>query len=427
MTTNLQMGTQPPRILCFGAHPFPKPGFTVDNYFRARLLFKLVGGNLGNCIIGEYATRGISGSFTNVTHFPGHYPFSPEETNERFDHVLVVAANWFTNNWMPDFSKDVEWFGKLRIPVTVIGLGQQLPSSATSSEDRKRFAKSIPESFVRLLRVWLDHGPSISVRGETTRELLSCVGIRNAVSTGCPTWFVNGSKQPDVVANGILSADARIAVHGSNRSAGRLFRIAKNFPHTTYVIQSELPFLPFSGLNPPSLRGLPGPFLRSSGLSPSVVGVHNPAFLHFGRLEEWEAFLRTCSFSFGERIHGTICAIKNGVPAVIVRHDRRISEFVDLFKIPAVEPSVLDDPGFSLESAFAAADFSGMNREYPTLLAEYRSFLHSHGLEPSERNGIAPESGFVPPDCPFDGKRAMLFEWKCGFDRLRKKAGIRSR
>ena len=407
-----------PQILCFGAHPFPARKLDVRNYADARELLRSTGGNLGNCIIGEYALRGIRGSFASATHFPREFPISPEEANEQFDHVLVIAANWFTNNWISDFSKAVKWFQKIRLPVTVIGLGQQLPSSVGCREDRIRFAKSVPESFVRLLHIWLDHGPSIAVRGETTQELLSHVGIRDVVPTGCPTWFVNGPYQPRITATERLAADAKIAIHGSFRSSGRLFQLVENHPNAVYVIQSEIPLFPFSGCKAPSPAALPRLLRRASGLHPAVVAGRNPAFLHFVRLAEWEGFLRTCSFSFGQRIHGTICAIKNGVPAVIIRHDQRIAEFVDLFKIPCVDPADLENSNFSIDSVYEHADYSPMNRLYPSLLAQYQSFLKAHGLEPANRGIVDSTMPNNTRSCPFSTLGAVHFEWRFCFARF---------
>ncbi len=409
-----------PRILCFGAHPFPQRRLDVRNYFDARLLLRLTDGNLGNSIIGHYATQGIRGRFTHVAHFPGHLPFSPEEAAERFDHVLVIAANWLTTNWASNFSPEIDWFRRLRLPVTVVGLGQQLPATAISNEDRRRFARSVPDSFVRLLRVWLDHGPSIAVRGETTRELLAHVGIRAAVPTGCPTWFVNGRNQPDIVTKGHLAPNARIAIHGTLRTAGEIFRLSSSHPNAVYVIQSELPFVPFSGRRPPSGWCLP-PFLRHvSGLKPAMPSKRDPMFVHFSQLSDWEGFLRSCAFSFGRRIHGTICAIKNGIPAVIVRHDHRIAEFVDLFRIPSVSSSDLQQSNFSLSSTYEHADFSEMNRAYPSLLDQYQTFLRSHGLLPACRTveqDLKPEIDHLA----FKPFAATIFEWNWELDLLRRK------
>lgn len=409
-----------PRILCFGAHPFPKSMPPVGSYFDAKLLFRMVGGNLGNCIIGEYARKTICGQFADITHFPGHFPFSSEEANERFDHILIVAANWFTCNWLSDFTKEINWFRNLRIPVTVVGLGQQLPNDAISRDDRIRFAKSVPESFVRLLRVWLDHGPSIAVRGEITRELLAHVGINAVVTTGCPTWFVNGHNQPDIINKGPLDSNARIAIHGTLRTAGELFRLSSSHPNAVYVIQSEIPFVPFSGRRPPSGWRLPLFLRHASGLKPALMSGRDPMFVHFSQLSDWEVFLRSCAFSFGRRIHGTICAIKNGIPAVIVRHDQRIAEFVDLFRIPSVSSSDLQRSGFSLSSAYDHADFSDMNRAYPSLLDQYQTFLRSHGLSPAFRTIRQDTKSEIdyPAFRPF---ATTVFEWKWEMGLVRKR------
>ena len=53
----------------------------------------------------------------------------------------------------------------------------------------------------------------------------------------------------------------------------------------------------------------------------------------------WSDFFQreNIDFSIGERIHGNLIALLNGVPAVVCPHDTRTRELAEFFEIPMVE------------------------------------------------------------------------------------------
>ncbi len=407
------------KILVFGADVFPVEPASLHDCRRIEQLF--VSGNLGNCIIGSYARGGISGEFFNYQCFPERIPMSPEEANERFDRILIIAANWFCPEMGGrSFAPNIAWFKKIKLPVTMIGLGQQMSLSVMASIDgRKEYAKTVSPSFVSLLRCLLDHGPSIAVRGEMTKELLCLRGIPDdcVIATGCPTWFVNGSKQPEIIWQGWDGGwdGSRVVIHGDTRSVGAMFKAAADFRDVIYVVQSERELIPFCGMHPPRLNSI---IRKVSGMRNTDVTNRDCWCFCPTTLSEWELFVASRSVSFGKRIHGTICALKNRVPAVVIRHDARIAEFADMFKIPSVSVTEFARETFSMRNAFENADFSFMNQTYSKLLKAYRAFLSSHGITPSEspRPGLSLGSAFEINSSQFSKTSAFAYDlcWAVG-------------
>ena len=77
-----------------------------------------------------------------------------------------------------------------------------------------------------------------------------------------------------------------------------------------------------------------------SGMSgPEAFKVLRSKSLHFSDVEAWLDFARTCDFSFGMRIHGTMIPLQAGVPAVLLAHDVRTRGLAEVMKIPHLTPA----------------------------------------------------------------------------------------
>ncbi len=109
-------------------------------------------------------------------------------------------------------------------------------------------------------------------------------------------------------------------------------------------------------------------------------------YIYFNNIKTWENYIKSIDFSINMRIHGTIIALKNGTPAVIIPHGSRTKEMADLFKIPQLpfEKFIQDD--YNIKRIYEEADFDPMNKAYPKLLENYREFLKEHNIICSEKN-----------------------------------------
>lgn len=375
------------KILAFGAIPFPElANMDLHSHRGIVEVRRQVGGNTGNCIIGEYGRLGINGIFTNK-HFPNRYDgLSPEEANDKFDHVVIFAANWISREFNGDFSPDVEWFSRLKIPVTVIGLGQQLPNTCTSKEQLTDFIASLHPTFVRFFQLLAEKNTAIAVRGYRTQEIMSAMGINNVNPTGCPTWYVNGTDQRPIVKTKPYSSDLKLVFHASpshsRQTYRRLFELAANHPDASLMLQSEFYLAPYTG---PCASDANFLVRGKYSFDRSMTARPNWARICVS-LEAWESYLRTRDFSFGMRIHGTILALKNHIPAIILTHDSRTSEFVEILGIPSRNFKDLLNESFSLQQLYDETDFTLMNTRYPVLLENYRDFLVKNGLTHKNRS-----------------------------------------
>ena len=202
-----------------------------------------VGLNTGNYIIGEYGRRTILYSDCTECGLPWHIPMPAEEFNEKFDHLVIFAANWLSHYMKSDFTATCDWLEKIKIPVTLVGLGAQYDLKELRL---KEYIDTLNPSLLRLFKVISAKTHSISVRGFVTQDLLHQAGVNNVNVTGCPTWFKNGSKQKDIVKKE-FSPDFKIAMHAdtSRRKAySRLYDLAKDIKDKSYIFQSEFDLIP---------------------------------------------------------------------------------------------------------------------------------------------------------------------------------------
>ena len=340
-----------------------------------------VGMNTGNFVIGAYGRKTLKCTDRFECGFPWSIPMPPEEFNEKFDHLVIFSANWLAHYMKGDFSESVKWLEKVKVPVTLIGLGAQYDVKGLNKAE---YVKTLNPSLVRLFQVIADKSKSISTRGFITEELLNEIGIKNVNVTGCPTWFVNGKNQKNITLKP-YSHEMKIALHAdvSNLNAyHRLYQLTQNHKDKSFIFQSEFDLIPLMQGDKTNLERLS----QKYRLDPSVFNQSNWGNI-FGSLTDWENYIKTRDLVMGMRIHGTIISLKNNVPAILFYHDGRTFEFVDVLGLPRWNISDLFDENKSLEYIYEHTDFENMNKKYRYLLANYKLFLMEHGLafhEPTE-------------------------------------------
>lgn len=341
-----------------------------------------VGMNTGNYIIGEYGRRTIKFDDCAECGLPWHVPMSAEEFNEKYDHLVIFAANWLSHYMKSDFTESTKWLEKIKVPVTLVGLGAQYDLSGLNYKD---YVKTLNSSLVKMFQVIADKNRSISVRGFVTQDLLYQLGIENVNVTGCPTWFVNAGRQKYITKKD-YSSDFKIAMHADptrRKAYSRLYRMAEEIKDKSYILQSEFDLVPLLNGNQADISALSKKYL----LSEDIFKQDNWGHI-FGNLTEWEQYVKTRDLVIGLRIHGTIISLKNGVPAILFYHDGRTFEFVDVLGLPKWQIDTLFDESKNLEYFYNQTDFSEMNKKYHFLLSNYKLFLQENGL--SFEDGATP-------------------------------------
>ena len=239
---------------------------------------------------------------------------------------------------------------------------------------------------------------SIGVRGEFTYDVFKALGIDNVDVIGCPSWFVNGYKQKDVIKKE-FSKDFKVAFYTCwdpytkwhQKWHGKLFDEAMKCKDARFVLQSEFDFLPYyyqhkanivqdRDLYDKSVASLAKHFGFSEAFVEENDKVKNMIEI-FSKVENWEDFVKTRDLCFGFRIHGSIISLKQGVPALPIAPDSRVAELCDLFRIPYLKVNTISSDDFNLREFYEKSDFDEMNKAYAGLFRNYINFLDKNGIE----------------------------------------------
>jgi hypothetical protein len=149
----------------------------IDAATEFDVLWNSFGKNTGNLMFTEAMYRLID---ADVVHLG--FSFDPDVVNRTLDRVVIPAANWLSAGASWDWL--VERIEKITVPVTLIGIGLQ-------AETRDLDKVVVSDSAIRLVRLLSERSEAISVRGDFTRAWLASIGIGNAVTTGCPSIYMN--------------------------------------------------------------------------------------------------------------------------------------------------------------------------------------------------------------------------------------------
>jgi hypothetical protein len=345
-------------------------------------LIRRCGMNTGNLLFTTAVMRQIA-----YRQAEAQLTFDPDDVNERFDQVVIPAANWL-NERFDYFAQLASLIEPLTIPVVLIGIGAQ------ASADRE--LPRVPDGTVRLMRAIADRCVSIGARGEFTRDVLRAYGITNVEVIGCPSLYWHGSHRPVVrKRNGSLrlvmgatgfagSAFADDRVPATRLRQRELYRFAHR-EGAAFVYQSERPEIdllvwPDEVAWDDTLRDTVLWYYSAPTLQDwiSYVRTHGRCFLD---AEDWIAAMGQYDFYLGSRLHGAVAALQAGTPACLLTHDSRTIELAHFAGIPTRPLSDVD--GLSrdhVQRFHDEADFTEWQRRYPSQLASYVRFLEANGV-----------------------------------------------
>ncbi|TVR08197.1 MAG: polysaccharide pyruvyl transferase family protein [Planctomycetota bacterium] len=365
----------------------------IDDAYKldADQLMKATGGNFGNLVF-RHALKSILSkldSFLPVT-WPEARQFS---SSEKVECVLVSCANWLGTS-EEDERRNL---GRAQIiesfdcPVVPFGLGVQAPSGAESVElgpNTRRLAEALS------LKCNL-----MSLRDSLTARTLEGLGISNAIVTGCPSNFINPDpwlgKSIVERANGVA---ARVSSWGqvrtlisevgtsnlrSRKSGLKSIEFLHRYP-SFYVLQSPNMMEFMVGVE----RDIPAGYnLTEAGITEAELrAILLSKAIYFTSVDAWLDFSRTCSFCFGNRVHGTMVALQAGVPSILIGHDARTEGLAKEMALPMVaEESFSADFWRSPREAMSLV--INLMEEYDdrrsVLGSRFKLFVNENDLEPS--------------------------------------------
>lgn len=340
-------------------------------------LYEAVGKNTGNLLFTNAMFRQFDGQVDAVG-----FGFDPEVINQTYDALLIPAANWLNAgaNWQ--FLIDL--LEKVEIPVITIGLGLQ---AATEDLDAVR----VSDSAVALARLMSAKGAFISTRGTFTRDWLASIGISNVVATGCPSLYMRF--QPDtlvpahdmVVVQSTRYANSQKFIDTGGLNAN-LFDLAARLD-AAMIFQSEMEeidLLVYGAASDARTKA-------STALLPRLYGMQDMAqfedwLARRGRVyfdvDEWATFVAGSAGVIGTRLHGTIMALNNGRPGVLIGHDSRTSELIRFAGIPTVAPETdfRAMKADEVQRILSEADVDGFRDRRRRNAVVYREFVQANGL-----------------------------------------------
>lgn len=343
--------------------------------------FNYSGSNTGNTLIGQSLREEL-----DVTDFAYGLRVPPEEANDRFDMIVLPAANWIFKNF--DMYYYADYIEATKLPCMMVGLGAQAPAAGANMS-------AIPEGTKRLLKIVADRSSVIGVRGAFTAQVMNDFGYKNVEALGCPSLYrtMNPNlkiKRPNLNEDLVISLNgsSNVVEHSSSPKAARnvesqLLQLSILHGYN-YVLQNETPelnaLLKVEG-EPDDLPTLET-LARRSNLP---VGGHDYAehirtkFKVFFDLATWDSYIKDFDVSIGSRFHGNLIALTNGVPSVIITHDSRTTEMSELMGIPHV--SVRDVDKLDVKELIKTADFDHFERRYAELYSAYKAFLTKNGAK----------------------------------------------
>lgn len=348
--------------------------------------------NTGNILICNYGAK----QWDYNLYFSNNFQLNQ---TMQIDKYIILAANILRPNSGLSFGKWSDFFETVKDPINILGVGAQCSLENMLPDE---YAQTLSEDIVKWINIVSYKCNSIGVRGEFTADVLKCLGITNVDIIGCPTWFTKGYNQQIINKKEWINtlkpafytcwepySDWHTAWHHA------LLENALRLNDPKFIMQSEFNFVPYMIANKDPVQFMTHfkneDFLNSAeaikkhfGISEYDIYQNNKIknmFEIFSDISDWEQLIKTRDFSFGFRIHGSIVALKNGVPAICVVSDSRMYEMCELFKIPYVRVDKIASDNFDIQKIYEEADFSELNRIYPKLLKNYINFLNKNNIQ----------------------------------------------
>ncbi len=308
---------------------------------------------------------------------------------------ILLPANILANHCKEVLTSLTDTLSKNACQTLVMSLGAQ--ATLDEMKNPKKYAENLIPEAKKFAHLVSSKSVSIGVRGEFTYNVLHELGIKNVENIGCTSYFVNGYNQPQIMKKAWslgLNPICFATTAEKNTWAHKIISEAFKFKKPKYIIQNEFKILPYyffannyfgTGLKcikdiKPSMKYIKKMF----GISYKDMLFNNKVqnlFEIFLNINKWEDFIKTRDFVFGMRIHGSIIALKQGIPAMVIAHDSRLVEMCDLFNIPYIRIDKMNAENFNLQKFYEESDYTLMNKNYNKLLENYIAFLDKNEIQ----------------------------------------------
>lgn len=351
-------------------------------------ILREAGGNTGNLLF-RYAIRSQIADDLFDCHWQDGLDLA---RTEKFDGVVLAGANWLNTSQPFGNEKRARALRELDLPAICIGLGCQHYFTTYEKLD-------FPEETLDFLDALRELHACVLVRDEMTLVQCRHYGLEDVHLTGCPSNFINPSK--DFAEQLIAKTDKpdyERVILNSGHFFGPTLELDRKLLHLTghrkasYLVQADHNGAMAMALDRPGdytrknirhmrkafrLRG--GLFKRQEAFEEwkSLLGVYLD-------VDAWLNAASTWDFAIGSRIHGTMAPVQAGTPALLVATDSRTEGLASVMSVPYVkieDALKLDDP-VSVKDLInlSQLDWLSYVEKRKTLAREYASHLERFGL-----------------------------------------------
>lgn len=381
-----------------------------------RKLFEKSGINSGDIVVYDAIIKQLV--FTTLQDI-GFGRASREDTwpRDEPDATIIRGSNYLSADL--DLGHVLPLAKRLKGPIIPIGLGAQAA----------RYGKlDLPADSIAFWREVAGKCVSVGVRGAYTAEVLASIGVHNVRVIGCPSFY--RSLRPALTLRRADPVTARIGLTLNKYLAGpyassrlktiRLQRAlvanAARRPGSHVFSQGEREESLLPLVSPPERASLLARILdsfqlREDAAAAALLSQHMSAHLD---VDDWAADLSArCDFMVGFRVHGTVMALQQGIPAIYVTYDTRIRELAALYRVPSLD--IEQFLPMDLPRIIEAADFTKFEQAYRENYAEYRLFLEENGLQhrlpPAQAEGRAEPAHLRPEALSPRFSETTLVQW----------------
>lgn len=270
---------------------------------------------------------------------------------EKYD-VCYLALSTHAHS-RRDISKYVDFLEKLKVKVVILSIGVEDYLSDPSAEYK------LHPSIIRLLNIATESTNWIGVRGPYTASILQQNGFKNVVPIGCPSVYWNLKRDFHL---SLKSKYEKPLIVYHKTMAKQAYHLIKDIKLLGQDFQDQAIFTD-TLQNDYILQRMEHKFYQDIENSYEVYRQIKKMGIFPFEFEEWFNIIGSSDFVFGARLHGVICALIQGIPAILATRDLRAREMSEVFNLPSIEYKNLSKYS-SLDDLIKSVDFNKFIETY---------------------------------------------------------------
>ena len=349
------MNINPQKVFFLNNHISSNINNTINNKLE------LVANNIGNAYIAYSIHHILFGKIIQNMNGIGNIfdtcleNYDTENINNNYDYVII--------NMQDQLRKDISYYGntdekfkkiniflnKIKIQIICFGLG----SNCFNSNNFNNIIDELYESQLEFIKIISLKSKFFSIRGKYTKIIMDNLNIKNYVMVGCPSFFINNTKKIIIKEN-----IKKIVITGY-----------KDFVYNYNENKKLLGFLNLSNFE---LFFFCQDMYEIDILDKEKINDINIVFLT--DYDEINNFFKDKDLVIGTRIHASIIALNNGIPAICTNNDSRALEMCELFKIPHIN-FIKNLENKNIYEILNSINFEEINDNFNIIKKEHDMFL----------------------------------------------------